>query len=368
MRTRNPANPGSRLGMPLTAWPAADRAAWEAACRPVIGFSFRANVGAKLRQPTKDALLGGYARWLVWLQARAPDALAVPAALRVTEERVIDYLNDLDGEITPRTLFNYGCRLKQALALLCPRTDWAWFDPLLRDLKVRARAARPAKRGFVPSHQLLDYGMQLMEAAEQSANSEQGRAELFRNGLMIAFLAMRPLRLKNMTQLELGTQLVETVAGYDVTIPPNKTKTWNMIEFPVPDLLVPAMRRYLEHYRPVLAAGPDGAGAGEMDQAAPVWLARSGAQFPADTFADMVSKRTLAHFGQRLTPHEFRHCAATSIAEFNPENFHSIRLILGHTKAATAEQYYIRAKGRETARIYQAVVSSKRRELEEYRR
>ncbi len=74
----------------------------------------------------------------------------------------------------------------------------------------------------------------------------------------------------------------------------------------------------------------------------------------------MVAKRTLARFGQRLTPHEFRHCAATSIAEFNPEDFGIIRLILGHTTAAMAEQYYIRAKGREAVRGYQAVVRGKR--------
>ncbi len=170
---------------------------------------------------------------------------------------MIDYLNDLDEEVTPRTLFNYGCRLKQALVLMCPRTDWSWFDPLLGDLQLRARTAKPARRGFVPSGQLLDYGMQLMEEAERTADiTQQVRAELFRNGLMIAFLAMRPLRLKNLTQLALGTELVESAAGYDVAILPDRTKTRNTLEFPVPAVLVPGMRRYLEHYRPALAAGP----------------------------------------------------------------------------------------------------------------
>ena len=76
MRTRNPSNPGAKLGMPLAAWPAADRAAWELAFRPVTGFSFRVSAAAKLRQPSRDAILGGYARWLGWLQSHAPDALA----------------------------------------------------------------------------------------------------------------------------------------------------------------------------------------------------------------------------------------------------------------------------------------------------
>ena len=37
---------------------------------------------------------------------------------------------------------------------------------------------------------------------------------------------MRPLRLKNMTQLELGTQIAASADGYDITIPPERTKNW----------------------------------------------------------------------------------------------------------------------------------------------
>jgi integrase len=77
----------------------------------------------------------------------------------------------------------------------------------------------------------------------------------------------------------------------------------------------------------------------------------------------MITSRTLARFAVRLSPHEFRHCAATSIAEFNPKDFHIIRMILGHTGSAMAEQYYIRAKGLEAVRTYQKVVTRKRKEL-----
>ncbi len=95
----------------------------------------------------------------------------------------------------------------------------------------------------------------------------------------------------------------------------------------------------------------------------PVWLACSGAQFPADTFANMITRRTMARFGVRLSPHEFRHCAATSIAEFNPEDFHIIRVILGHAGSELAELYYIRAKGIEAVSTHQKVITRKRKEL-----
>jgi hypothetical protein len=54
---------------------------------------------------------------------------------------------------------------------------------------------------------------------------------------MFAFLALRPIRRKNITELEIGTQLVETPDGYDVAIPRDLTKTKKTLEFPVPDAL-----------------------------------------------------------------------------------------------------------------------------------
>ena len=364
MRQRQPANPGARLGMPLSAWPEADRAAWEAAFRPTRGFSFGASPGVKLRPPTRDAILNGYARWLLWIRDHAPAVLGAPPAGRATQVRVCAYLEAIQSEIVARTLLEYGCRLRRALELMCPGEDWTWFGPLIRGLQQHARDNRKEERPFVPSGQLYAYGVALMDAAEAlPACRDVVRAEQFRNGLMIAFLATRPLRLKNMAQLELSTQLVESADGYNVTIQPDETKTRRTLEFPVPATLVPAVRRYLAFHRKILAAGAADGQDTTTGQPDYVWLARSGARLPADTFGDMITKRTLTRFGQRLTPHEFRHCAASSIAEFDPENWHFIRIILGHTSSATGDKYYVRAKGMEAARLYQAELRRKRKEL-----
>ncbi len=87
-----------------------------------------------------------------------------------------------------------------------------------------------------------------------------------------------------------------------------------------------------------------------MDQPKSLWLARNGRRLPADTFADMIARRTSKHFGVRLTPHRFRHCAATAIAEDNLEEFHIIRIILGHATSATAQKHYIEARNRQAFR------------------
>jgi integrase len=75
----------------------------------------------------------------------------------------------------------------------------------------------------------------------------------------------------------------------------------------------------------------------------------------------MVTRRTSRRFGIRLTPHEFRHCAATSVAEWLPAVARIVRIILGHTTGATAERHYIHASGKIAAERYQKVVLTGRR-------
>jgi integrase len=77
----------------------------------------------------------------------------------------------------------------------------------------------------------------------------------------------------------------------------------------------------------------------------------------------MITNKTQARFGVRPTPHEFRHCAATSIAEFHPEDLHIIQVILGHATLDTAQQYYTRTKGIEAVLTLQTAMKRKRTEL-----
>jgi hypothetical protein len=74
----------------------------------------------------------------------------------------------------------------------------------------------------------------------------------------------------------------------------------------------------------------------------------------------IVTRRV--HFAVLLTPHDFRRCAASTVAEINPDEFHIIRAILGQATIALAERY-IQARGIEAARLFQATVANKRKML-----
>lgn len=160
--------------MPLDAWPALDRAGWNEAFEPADSLDLR-TTGAELRTASRLAIATRYARWLFWVKANEPDALALAPEARATRERVIKYLHDLHEEITIRSIHNYACRLKRALELICPDTDWSWFRPILRKLERRARSERSAVRPFVAADQLSAFGTELIDLAEaRSAQTDFG--------------------------------------------------------------------------------------------------------------------------------------------------------------------------------------------------
>jgi len=74
----------------------------------------------------------------------------------------------------------------------------------------------------------------------------------------------------------------------------------------------------------------------------------------------LIRNRTQAKFGKALTPHLFRHAAATSIAIEDPAHVRMSAAILGHSTLATTERYYNLATGLEALRRYQKTVQSHR--------
>ncbi len=57
-----------------------------------------------------------------------------------------------------------------------------------------------------------------------------------------------------------------------------------------------------------------------------------------------------------LRPHAFRHIAATSIAEADPEHVNIIRDLLGHATLDISERHYNRATGISSCTRVQSIV------------
>ncbi len=92
-----------------------------------------------------------------------------------------------------------------------------------------------------------------------------------------------------------------------------------------------------------------------------LWLSRWGAPLTARGARALVEQYTRERFGHHVNCHLFRDCAATSLAEDNPEHVRIAADLLGHRSFATTARYYIAAGQRRALRRVQGTILAHRR-------
>jgi hypothetical protein len=97
----------------------------------------------------------------------------------------------------------------------------------------------------------------MMAEATDRPLSPRTRALRYRDGLLIAFLALRPVRLANLAAMSLDRHLEFNEEGVWVRFAAAEVKNRRPLEFPWPTILLAPLRAYLEVHRPVLLEGAD---------------------------------------------------------------------------------------------------------------
>ncbi|RMI17308.1 hypothetical protein EBE87_23040, partial [Pseudoroseomonas wenyumeiae] len=243
------ARPSRRVAWPVAQWPAADREAWARAQRPG-DFLEEAGAAATWRPATLRAVVGAYGRWLAFLDTEGTFDAAPAAASHITPDTVRRYVAVLRAQCAPVTRAGYIawlCMMAQALA---PERDWRWLNAVQARLQRQAEPVRQKRTRVVPAGELRQLGLDVMaraEALEAVRPNQPLAARDFRDGLMIALLAMRPLRQRNFLGIEIGRHLQPLGDGYVLVFAGSETKNHRPLEASVPASLVPALRRYLDH-------------------------------------------------------------------------------------------------------------------------
>lgn len=179
-------------------------------------------------------------------------------------------------------------------------------------------------------------------------------AVAFRDGLAIALLAVRQLRLKNFAGLRLGIHLTPRPDGFRIDIPGPEMKTGVPFETVIPAELLPYLSEYLAVHRPFLI------GTGHSDH---LWINQYGLAYSTQHFGERIASVTERLLGVRVSPHLFRDAAATTIAIADPKHVGMIASLLGHNNGRTGEAYYNQAKGIEAARASYANIRQLRQFL-----
>ncbi len=353
-----------RLQLQVDQWPPGDQRCWqEATTRHSILDP--GGAASQWSRGTRRSVEKGYGRWLAWLISKSQlDPTASPSA-RVTVERVAAYVDDLRKASASTTVWSYVHSLAMTVDVLAPGADTQW---LWKAVSVLKRSVTPTgrKRGRVmPSSELMAFGGEMMDEAENAPGPSQVKAAArFRDGLMIALLAARPLRIRNFVSIEIGTQLMRQSQGYSLRFEVDETKTRQEIELPFPANLVGRLDTYLTVFRPVLLRQHGRVEASmEMDHpGSALWVTEWGTKMSEPTMHARIVDLTRKKFGKSVNPHLFRDCAATSIALTDPDNVAITVQVLGHKTLATSERFYNHAMSRKASETYQTQIAKMRRE------
>ncbi len=238
--------------LPIELWPEADRTAWISACQPSQRLK-RGGAASHMKVITRDDLARRYGYFLDCMDRRGLLDLNNAAGAHVAPEKVDAYLQELTARVGSVTVQGSIYKLRRACELIDPARDLSWLIDLENDLALVMRPRSKSNR-WVLTEVLVEAGLTLITEAENSRKmSKLARARQVRNGLMVAMLAMHPIRLKNFAALEIGRSLVEIKGSWWIVLSASETKEDRPDERRIDDLLQPALDRYLKKHRPLLA-------------------------------------------------------------------------------------------------------------------
>lgn len=331
--------------LPIDCWPASDHRQWQAALA-TGGPLDNSGAAAHWSPATRLKFRHGYGRWLAFLRADDPDALAEPPATRPTAERLDIYLASIEHKALS-TRFNAIDELWSTLRLFDPKADYAVLRRAWRRLMHRAERETSRKNGrIVASTRLLEAGLEHFENAASVPSPVAGAVQA-RDGLMIALLALRPLRRRNLADLVLGRSLIQVRNAWHIRFASHETKTGRVIEMPWPGALADLLTTYLDRYRLVLLKGTNNSH---------LWITQMATAMAPHSITVRVSEVTTRLLGVDVSPHLFRDSLATTMAIEDPDHIRAASALLGHSTPRTVERHYNQAQSIEAARRYQAAL------------
>lgn len=334
-------------------WPAADRAAWLTAIQPEE-FPDPGGPGAEWRAASRSSALGAYARWLGWLMSTGVVLDAEAPADRITPARIEAYIAFLAKGRATVTRASYFGVMCMTVRTMFPKGDWRWLQAIQRGLRRKSSPSRGKEQRIVPANQLRQLGLDLIERAGEvldwpsEALPDRDRtaaARDFRDGLIIALLASRPLRVCNLLAIEIGSHLRQSGSRVTLHFERDETKAKRPIHTVWPVALEPALARYVSKVRPLLisARAP-----GKVRESPPapgnaLWVGQGGTVLTAGGLQKIFERRTRRRVGHVVNPHLFRDCVATTIADLDPDNIRHAAQLLGHRSLGVTERSYIAA-------------------------
>ncbi len=349
--------------LPLTDWPKPDRAAWEAACASG-GRLRRGGAAAHMAQTTQADLERRYGYFLDHVARKGRLEDDAGATAYVTLENIETFVAEMKARVRSVTTAQTVYKVRRVAELLAPERDLLWLRDIENDLAFDAIPQNRAGQ-LVDGQRLLEAGLALVKEGEIGVRIPPfKRVRLVRNGLMVAMLALCPIRLKNFAALEIGSSIRNEAGVWWITLDRRETKGRRPDERPLHEVLHAPLTLYLRCARPVLARKhlewrSTTSGSDASDDHGSLWLdSNLGRPMSYSGVEEAVAEATLKTLGVALRPHAFRMCAASTAYVIAGDNPHLASGLLQHTDSRVTQKHYNRATHAQAALAYAELVKT----------
>jgi len=163
--------------------------------------------------------------------------------------------------------------------------------------------------------------------------------------------------LRNLTELDLRKHLIERGKRLYLIILESETKNREPIDFELPAETVDLVAWYVREYRPLLLKEPTDA----------LLPGKGGKSKSSGALAPQISNTVFKYTGLKVNVHLFRHAGGKLFLDARPGQYEVVRRVLGHRSIATTTSIYTGAERRTAGQHFAAVISERRRALEERR-
>jgi site-specific recombinase XerD len=168
-----------------------------------------------------------------------------------------------------------------------------------------------------------------------------------RNGLLIALLALHPIRIKNFASLRIEGTFVNIEGRWWLRIPADDTKSNLVDQRQVPEFMTDIVDSYVSTHHKVLSRG-------NAEQRS-LWISSTtGRQMTVKNLGTLISKLTRETIGVDVSPHLFRTAAVSTAAVYGGKYPHLGSALMGHRDSRVTENYN-HAIGFETGDAYAAI-------------
>jgi site-specific recombinase XerD len=249
-------------------------------------------------------------------------------------------------------VWNSVYKLRRAAQLIAPGSDFGWLTEIEKDVGL-VMVPRSKEDRVVLAERLVEAGLSLIQEAEMYGKTAVAHAKGVRNGLLVAVLALHPIRVKNYAALTLGKTFIKVHSHWWLHIPSDDTKSHRVDQRRVPEFMADLIDRYLEIHRPVLCRGDSSHNA--------LWVSSTtGRRLTTKNLGTLISKLTRETVGVDVSPHLFRTAVASTAAIYGKNNPHLASALLGHRDPRVTDENYNRSTSLSAGEEYAIIARSYR--------